>query len=109
MNRTGSIGSLRAAGGHEDVQPGQSPGRQHLLDRRQHDLDEAQPTGADVAAGQATLSGGTTWTPRRAQRGDVLLHGGWRHISVCMAGQTTTGASVASSVAVSRSFEMPAA
>ena len=34
---------------------------------------------------------------------------GWSHISVCMAGATTTGASVASSVPVSRSFEMPAA
>ena len=34
---------------------------------------------------------------------------GCSHISVCMAGQTSTGALVASRVAVSRSDEMPAA
>ena len=34
---------------------------------------------------------------------------GCSHISVCMAGQSTTGARVASSVAVSRSDEIPAA
>ena len=54
-------------------------------------------------------SGSTTMTPRRRRVARFSCTAGCSHISVCMAGQTSTGARVASSVAVSRSSEMPAA
>ena len=55
------------------------------------------------------LSGPTTWTPRRRRVAMLSCTAGCSHISVCMAGATSTGARVASSVAVSRSSEIPAA
>ena len=56
-------------------------------------------------------SGGTMLTPRRASVARLSCTAGCSHISVCMAGATTTGdpSRTASSVAVSRSLEMPAA
>ena len=55
------------------------------------------------------VSGPTTWTPRRRSVARLSCTAGCSHISVCMAGATSTGARVASSVAVSRSSEIPAA
>ena len=54
-------------------------------------------------------SGSTTCTPRRRSVARFSWTAGCSHISVCIAGHTSTGARVASSVAVSRSSEMPAA
>jgi hypothetical protein len=68
-----------------------------------------QAPGADVAAGEATLLGRDDVHAATAQVARLSCTAGCSHISVCIAGQTTTGARVASSVAVSRSSEMPAA
>ena len=57
------------------------------------------------ASGPST--GPTTVTPRSASTATFSPTDGCSHISVCMAGATTTGARVASSVAVSRSPERP--
>ncbi len=54
-------------------------------------------------------SGSTTSTPRRRRVARFSSTAGCSHISVCMAGQTSTGARVASRVAVSRSSARPAA
>ncbi len=54
-------------------------------------------------------SGSTTCTPRRRRVARFSWTAGCSHISVCIAGATSTGARVASSVAVSRSSEIPAA
>ena len=50
-------------------------------------------------------------TPRRASVARLSCTAGCSHISLCMAGATTTGepSRTASSVAVNRSLEMPAA
>ena len=54
-------------------------------------------------------SGSSTCTPRRRSVARFSCTAACSHISVCIAGHTSTGARVASSVAVSRSSEMPAA
>ena len=50
-----------------------------------------------------------TCTPRRRSVSRFSCTAGCSHISVCIAGASSTGARVASSVAVSRSDEIPAA
>ena len=64
---------------------------------------------AQITAGQPSLAGATTRRPSRRAWPGCRCTAGCSHISVCIAGQTMTGARVASSVAVSRSLEMPAA
>ena len=54
-------------------------------------------------------SGGTTITPRARRVARFCCTAGCSHISVCMAGHTTTGAAVAIRVVVSRSSAKPAA
>jgi hypothetical protein len=77
-------------------------------------------TASTMRAGSASLpaptspparrpsSGSTTCTPRARSRAMLSATAGCSHISLCMAGQTTTGARVASSVFVSRSSLSPA-
>ena len=81
--------------------------------------DEASPIphtklgqGADlivVAPARRPDSGGTISTPRRSSVARFSRTEGCSHISVCMAGQTMTGARVARRVAMRRSSERPAA
>ncbi len=54
-------------------------------------------------------SGGTTVTPRAASTARLSWTAGCSHISVCMAGHTTTGAAVATRVVVRRSSANPPA
>ena len=54
-------------------------------------------------------SGGTTVTPRARRTARLCWTAGCSHISVCMAGHTTTGAAVATRVAVRRSSAKPPA
>ncbi len=54
-------------------------------------------------------SGGTTVTPRAAEDLRLCCTAGCSHISVCMAGHTTTGPAVATRVVVSRSSANPPA
>ena len=95
MKRTGSIGLAGAAGG--DDAPGGRPGRWPAP--RQRSAAAAtivgglgQATGADVAAGEAARRRGRR-RARRAARSVATLSctAGCSHISVCMAGQTSTG------------------
>ncbi len=54
-------------------------------------------------------AGGRTSEPRRRRVATLSRVAGCSHISVCMAGTNTTGAAVASRVAVSRSSARPVA
>ncbi len=54
-------------------------------------------------------SGSTTCTPRRRRVSMLSTTAGCSHISVCIAGQTITGARVANRTLVNRSVESPAA
>ena len=56
----------------------------------------------------ARSPGSTTWTPRPRSTRRLSCTAGCSHISVCMAGHTSTGARVASRTLVSRSSLMPA-
>ena len=111
MNRTGSIGFPGAAGGDQDPPPGEVAGAgAEDVGGRGHDAGGVgEAPGADVAAGQPARLGIDDVYAAAAQQRQVVLHRGVFHISVCMAGARRTGARVASSVAVSRSLEMPAA
>ena len=95
-----------AAGGDERrARPARSRGAEHRARRRRRCAPgSARRPGADVAAGQAARPRARR-RARRARRSVARLSctAGCSHISVCIAGQTTTGARVASSVAVSRS------
>jgi hypothetical protein len=55
------------------------------------------------------LAGGTTSTPRRSSSARLARVAGCCHISVCIAGATTTGPGKASATLVSRSSARPAA
>ena len=99
-----------AAGGDEHAQPGQVGRAEHALGGG-HDGARARPGGRRR---RRRRPGGRPRappraTPRRRSVARLSCTAGCSHISVCIAGQTTTGARVASSVAVSRSSEMPAA
>ena len=108
----GVDGLARAAGGDEHAQPGQvgaadgSP-EQHLGHGRDDRAGLGQPAGADVAAGEATVLGRHDVHAPGASMSRLSCTAGCSHISVCIAGQTITGARVASSTLVSRSFEYP--
>ena len=100
-----------AAGGDEDhgARPGPG-GAQRGLDRG----DDRRPARPGGPRRRRRRRGGpprasTMWTPRRRSVARLSCTAGCSHISVCIAGQTTTGARVASRVAVSRSSEMPVA
>ena len=83
--------------------------------------ERIRPTAAVMSAGELSRpapssppakrpdSGPTMQTPRSTRVAMLSTTAGCSHISVCMAGQTTTGARVAMRVAVSRSELMPAA
>ena len=71
------------------------------------DVDRiGQPSGTGVPAGQRPTAGSTTCTPRRSVA-MLSTTAGCSHISVCIAGHTSTGARVASSVLRSRSVASP--
>ena len=109
MKRTGSIGSR--------VPPAETTTRRPASDGGV----SARRTASTITSGSARRplpmspparrpsAGGTIRTPRSRSVVRFCCTAGCSHISVCMAGHTITGARVASSVAVSRSFEMPAA
>ena len=99
-----------AAGGDDDMRaPCEVTGTEHPLDRGDDPLRVGQAARAGVAAGEAALLGLDDVHAAAAQRGDVVGTAGCSHISVCIAGQTITGARVASSTLVSRSVDRPAA
>ncbi len=112
MKRTGSMGSR--------VPPAVTTTRRSSRSWRESSARRASTT-ATMEAGSARrpaptsppasrpLSGSTTCTPRDLSRRRFSCTAGCSHISVCMAGQTTTGARVANSTLVSRSSLMPAA
>ena len=110
MKRTGSMGSRVPPAVISTSQAGQVVGAEGGLDGGHDVLRVGQATGADVAAGQpALVRRDDDDAPAGAGPRRLSCTAGCSHISVCIAGQTTTGARVASRVAVSRSSEMPAA
>ena len=114
MKRTGSIGSRVPPAVTSTRTPGEVGGGGRAEERLGGGLDDGgglgQAAGADVAAGQAPDLGlDDVHAAARAARARLSCTAGCSHISVCMAGHTSTGARVASSVLVSRSSLMPAA
>ena len=113
MTRTASIGSR--------VPPAVTSTRDARRGRPGASAEDARAPRPTMRAGSARrpaptsppasrpASGSTTCTPRRRSVARFSCTAGCSHISVCIAGHTSTGARVASSVAVSRSSEMPAA
>ena len=117
MNRTGSMGSRVPPAVTSTLSPARSPVAPDGPVPARTAAAAAtivggigQAAGADVAAGQAArLSGSTTCTPLDRRTARLSCTAACSHISVCIAGATSTGARVASSVLVSRSSLMPAA
>ena len=109
MTRTASIGSRVPPAVTSTRTPLRSCGPSTCLDGRHDGLGPARRPAPGSPPARRPDSGSTTWTPRRRSVARFSCTAGCSHISVCMAGQTTTGARVASRVAVSRSDEMPAA
>ena len=124
MNRTGSIGSRVPPADTTTRTPARSPVRpaRRLPSGRRTGHAAAGrarcPTITDGSASRPApmsppasrpSSGGTTVTPRERRTARLCWTAGCSHISVCMAGQTTTGAAVAIRVAVSRSSAKPPA
>ena len=101
-----------AAGGDQHPHPGEvaRPRREHAPRPRRRCRRDRRgvPRRRRRRRGDRT-SGSTTCTPRRRSVARLSWTAGCSHISVCIAGATSTGARVASSVAVSRSSEIPAA
>ncbi len=125
MNRTGSIGSRVPPADTTTLTPARSsrpsrPSRSSRSSRAARPAASISSTVATTTAGSARRpaplsppasrpsSGGTTVTPRPRSTSRLCWTEGCSHISVCMAGQTTTGAADATSVAVSRSSAIPA-
>ena len=104
MTRTGSIGSRVPPAVTRTRSPARSRGPERPLDGG-HDRARARPGGRRRRRRRpgGPASGSTTCTPRRRSVARLSCTAGCSHISVCIAGQTTTGARVASRVAVSRS------
>ena len=109
MKRTGSIGSRVPPADTTTRRPASVGGVSTRADGLHDGRGLGQAALAQVAAGEAALGRGHDVTPRPRSVARLSCTAGCSHISVCMAGQTTTGARVASRVAVSRSLEMPAA
>ena len=76
MKRTGSIGSRVPPAVTRTLSPVRSvrAGGEQLSSAATIVAGSASRPGTDVAAGEAALSGSTTWTPRRAQQAEVVLH-----------------------------------
>ena len=110
MNRTGSIGSRVPPAVTSTRRPARSGAVEHALDGGDDRRRLGQPTGADVAAGEAARLGRDDVHAPPAQRARGCPAPPGAPTSRCASpGTRTTGARVASSVVVSRSSEMPAA
>ena len=98
-----------AAGGDDDVEAGERAAAEHPLDRGDDRRRLGEAAGADVTAGEASRLGLDDVDAARRSVARLSCTAGCSHISVCIAGQTTTGARVASRTLVSRSVDSPAA
>ena len=113
MYRTGPIGSRVPPAVISMVRPAMSPAGTGPSAARIPRT--ASTTSASSASRPAPVlpparwpsTGPTIVTPRSANVATLSVTAGCSHISVCMAGQTTTGARVAKRVAVSRSPDRP--
>jgi hypothetical protein len=112
MTRTASM-APGAAGGDEHPEPGEVAGAaraaEHLLAGGDDVGRLGQAPRADVAPGEVADPGLDHDHARLRRRATLACTAGCSHISVCMAGHTTTGRTVASSVATSRSSDRPMA
>ena len=122
MKRTGSMGSRVPPADTTRRTPSRSsPPGEAPPGMAPPGMPSASSTVATITVGSASRpvptsppanrpsSGETTVTPRERRVSRLCWTAGCSHISVCMAGHTTTGAAVAMSVAVSRSSANPPA
>ncbi len=106
----GVDGLPSAAGGDQDSHAGKVTGPEHPLGGGDDVGRIGQASGAHVATGESSDGGVDDVRPPGSRNvARLSCTAGCSHISVCIAGHTITVARVASSVAVTRSSEMPAA
>ena len=109
ITRTASIGSRVPPAVTTTVAPARSPGpRIRSAAATMSTGSASRPAPMSPPASRPTV-GSTTWTPRRRSVSRFSTTAGCSHISVCIAGHSSTGARVASSVFVSRSVARPVA